>query len=39
VSLAVREAVNNARRDDVILITGSLYVVGDAMTALGVEPE
>ena len=39
VSLAVREAVNHAKRDDVILITGSLYVVGEAMQALGVEPE
>jgi dihydrofolate synthase/folylpolyglutamate synthase len=39
VSLAVREAVNDARRDDLILITGSLYVVGEAMMALGVEPE
>jgi NADP-dependent 3-hydroxy acid dehydrogenase YdfG len=34
-----REAVNRAPRDDVVLITGSLYVVGDAMRALGVEPE
>jgi dihydrofolate synthase/folylpolyglutamate synthase len=37
VSLAIREALNDAKRDDVVLITGSLYVVGEAMRALGVE--
>ncbi len=36
VSLAVREAVGQARRDDVVLVTGSLYVVGEAMRALGI---
>jgi len=35
VSLAVREALDQAGRDDVIVITGSLYVVGEAMSALG----
>ncbi len=39
VSLAVREAVSSARLDDVILVTGSLYVVGEAMRALGAEPD
>ncbi|MFB3882599.1 MAG: folylpolyglutamate synthase/dihydrofolate synthase family protein [Armatimonadota bacterium] len=38
VSLAIREALGAATPDDVILVTGSLYVVGEAMTALGVEP-
>ncbi len=37
VSLAVREALDQARSDDVVVITGSLYVVGEAMQALGVE--
>jgi dihydrofolate synthase/folylpolyglutamate synthase len=39
VSLAVREALDAARRDDVVVITGSLYVVGEAMRALGVDVE
>jgi dihydrofolate synthase/folylpolyglutamate synthase len=39
VSLAIREALSDAKRDDVVLITGSLYVVGEAMRALGVEPD
>jgi len=39
VSLAVREALGQARPNDVVVITGSLYVVGEAMRALGVEPE
>jgi dihydrofolate synthase/folylpolyglutamate synthase len=38
VSLAVREAIDGAHGDDVIIITGSLYVVGEAMRALGVDP-
>jgi len=38
VSLALQEALDAARRDDVIVVTGSLYVVGDAMRALGVSP-
>ena len=39
-SLAVREALSQARPDDVILITGSLYVVGEALRSLGLgEPE
>jgi len=38
VSLAVREAIEQSRPSDVIVITGSLYVVGEAMRALGVEP-
>jgi dihydrofolate synthase/folylpolyglutamate synthase len=37
VSLALREALDQARREDVVVITGSLYVVGEAMQALGVE--
>lgn len=39
VSLAIREAVSGAQPDDVILVTGSLYVVGEAMSALGLGPE
>jgi dihydrofolate synthase/folylpolyglutamate synthase len=40
VSLAVREALDQARRNDVVVVTGSLYVVGEAMRALGVaEPD
>jgi len=39
VSLALREALDQARRDDVVVITGSLYVVGEAMQALGVEAQ
>lgn len=39
VSLAIREALSDAKQDDVVLITGSLYVVGEAMRALGVELE
>ena len=35
VSLAVQEAIDQARRDDVVVVTGSLYVVGEAMSALG----
>ncbi len=38
VSLALREALDQCRLDDVIVVTGSLYVVGEAMKALGVEP-
>lgn len=38
VALAVREAVEQAGRDDVVVVTGSLYVVGEAMQALGVDP-
>jgi dihydrofolate synthase/folylpolyglutamate synthase len=33
---AVRKAMGLAKRDDAIVITGSLYVVGEAMQALGV---
>ncbi len=36
VAEAVRRATRLARRDDAIVITGSLYVVGEAMQALGV---
>jgi dihydrofolate synthase/folylpolyglutamate synthase len=36
VSLAVREAIGRARSRDVVLITGSLYVVGEAMQALNI---
>ena len=39
VSLAIQEALDQARREDVVLITGSLYVVGEAMKALGVAPD
>ncbi len=35
VSVALREALDQARPDDVVLVTGSLYVVGEAMQALG----
>jgi dihydrofolate synthase/folylpolyglutamate synthase len=38
VSLAVREAVEQSRPNDAVVITGSLYVVGEAMQALGIEP-
>jgi dihydrofolate synthase/folylpolyglutamate synthase len=38
VSLALREAIDQARPTDVILVTGSLYVVGEAMQALGRGP-
>jgi len=37
-SLALREALDQARPTDVILVTGSLYVVGEAMQALGRAP-
>jgi dihydrofolate synthase / folylpolyglutamate synthase len=37
VSLAVQEALDHARTDDIVVITGSLYVVGEAMRALGVQ--
>ena len=36
VSIAVEEAVREAGAEDIVLITGSLYVVGEAMTALGI---
>ncbi len=36
-SLAIGAALDQARPRDVVLITGSLYVVGEAMRALGVE--
>ncbi len=39
VALAIREAVSAAHPEDVVLVTGSLYVVGEAMTALGLGPE
>ncbi len=35
VSLALREAVDRARSSDVVVVTGSLYVVGEAARALG----
>ncbi len=38
VSLALREALDQCLLNDVIVVTGSLYVVGEAMRALGVEP-
>jgi dihydrofolate synthase/folylpolyglutamate synthase len=38
VSLAVREAIAQSRSTDAIVITGSLYVVGEAMRTLGIEP-
>ena len=37
VSLALREALDQARPTDAIVVTGSLYVVGEAMKALGRE--
>jgi dihydrofolate synthase/folylpolyglutamate synthase len=39
VALAVQEAMGQARPDDVVVVTGSLYVVGEAMQALGVEAQ
>jgi dihydrofolate synthase/folylpolyglutamate synthase len=36
-SLALQEALDQARPNDVIVVTGSLYVVGEAMRYLGVE--
>jgi dihydrofolate synthase/folylpolyglutamate synthase len=36
VSEAIEEAMREAGKEDVVLITGSLYVVGEAMTALGI---
>ncbi len=38
VAAAVRAAIDQARRNDAIVIAGSLYVVGEAMQALGVQP-
>ena len=35
VARAVEEALREAGEEDIVLITGSLYVVGEAMTALG----
>jgi folylpolyglutamate synthase/dihydropteroate synthase len=37
VSLAIEEAISQSRPADAIVITGSLYVVGEAMKALGRE--
>jgi dihydrofolate synthase/folylpolyglutamate synthase len=39
VSLAVREAIGAAKARDVVVITGSLYTVGEAMQALAIAPE
>jgi len=39
VSLAVQEAIAASQRHDVVVVTGSLYVVGEAMRALGVSVE
>ena len=36
VSEAIEKALREADKEDVVLITGSLYVVGEAMTALGI---
>lgn len=36
VALALEEALNQARPTDLVVVTGSLYVVGEAMQALGV---
>ena len=36
VAEAVVKAINEAGEEDVVLVTGSLYVVGEAMTALGI---
>lgn len=36
VSTAVEEALREAGEEDVVLVTGSLYVVGEAMTVLGI---
>jgi len=37
VSLALREALDQSRPTDAIVVTGSLYVVGEALQALGCE--
>jgi len=37
VSLALQEAIDQSRPTDAIVVTGSLYVVGEAMKALGRE--
>ena len=39
VAQALRQALEVADKEAVVLVTGSLYVVGEAMTALGVSPE
>lgn len=36
ISKAVEEAIGKAGEEDIVLITGSLYIVGEAMTALGI---
>lgn len=36
VSKAIEEALQEAGEEDIVLVTGSLYVVGEAMTALGI---
>lgn len=36
VSKAIEEALREAGEEDIVLVTGSLYVVGEAMTALGI---
>jgi folylpolyglutamate synthase/dihydropteroate synthase len=37
-SLALKEAIDQSRPTDAIVVTGYLYLVGDAMRALGVGP-
>ena len=36
VAEAVVKAINEAGEEDIVLITGSLYIVGEAMTSLGI---
>ena len=39
VAAAIRAAIDQAKPRDAIVVTGSLYVVGEAMRALGVSPD
>ncbi len=39
VAEAVRQAVETAEPEDVVVVTGSLYVVGEGMGALGIRAE
>lgn len=40
IGLALKEALNRAKKDDMILVTGSLFVISEARESiLGIEPE
>lgn len=40
IDLALKEAMNRAKEDDIILVTGSLFVISEARESiLGIEPE